>query len=236
MKKSLVLFSILLSSCMLSGCGNNSQNNSQVTESIVEEETTTMTTITTTTITTTTTPTTSETTETTVETLVDPNRKTIVRDVCWGDTIEIVKSLEKTECIEEDETTLLYDTTVANYDASLMYNFDSDYGLYQISYNFPDETGGNGVVLIGKYKKLVETLTAKYGEPTKNITQPMDSLYDYCDSDAEALEVGSLAYLTTWEFDDTTIEMLMAQVNYKIGIVIFFKDSNFEAPIDTSGL
>ena len=235
MKKSLVLFSILLSSCMLSGCGNNSQNNSQVTESIVEEETTTITTITTTTITTTTS-TTSETTETTVETLVNPNRKTVVRDVCWGDTKDIVKSLEKTECMVEDDNGLLYDTTVANYKATLMYTFDSDYGLYNISYNFPDETGGNGVILIGQYKKLVETLTAKYGEPTTNITKPMDSLYDYCDSDAEALEIGSLAYLTTWELDDTTIEMVMAQVNYKISIVIFFHDTNFEAPINTSGL
>lgn len=233
MKKALII-STLLSCCILSGCNQNNTNNNQVTESITEKETTTS--IETTTNQTTTTPTTSETTETTVETLVDPNRKTIVRDVCWGDTIDIVKSLEKTECIEENETTLIYDTAVANYDASLMYIFDSDYGLYDISYHFPDETGGNGLILIGKYKKIVETLSVKYGEPISDITKPIDSLYEYCDSDAEALELGCLAYLTTWELDDTKIEMVMAQVDYKINIVIFFKDTNFEAPIDTSGL
>lgn len=240
MKKKILAINIALICLLFGGCANSSNEKfeSTATEPIVIPETTTENTTATTienTTETTTEKTTVTTTETTVETLVDPKRETVVRNVCWKDTIDIVKSLEEAEFLEEDDNILLYETYVSNYRASLMYYFDKNYGLYKTVYIFPDETGANGTLLIGQYNQLVKVLSTKYGEPTQSIKKPLDSLYDYCDSDAEALTLGSLAYTTRWELNDTNIDILLMRMNSKLDITIFFEDTSFEPPVDTSG-
>lgn len=242
MKKTKLLILALLSFYLLSGCNQNEINNENNSESITEassittEETTISTTSETTIESTTTTiPTTIETTDTTVETLVDPSRDTIVRNVCWGDTIEIVKSLEEESIVEETNDALLYNTEISGYSSSLLYQFDSEHGLYQVSYNVDSTLVNNGTIAIGMYNKLVEALSTKYGEPSNKVEKELDSLYKYCDSDAQAIELGYLAYLTTWTFDNTEINIILAQVNYKYAPVIIMKDTSFEPPIDTSG-
>ncbi|MGN1399723.1 MAG: hypothetical protein ACI4WG_06985 [Erysipelotrichaceae bacterium] len=241
MKKLLTYLSILVSCCVLSGCNVNSTNNNQITETISEVQTTTTTTTAeTTTITTTpqttTTPTISETTETTVETLVDPNRKTIVRDVCWEDSKEIIKYVETDELIEEDDDMLVYSTEISGISAALAYQFDDEYGLYQVNYLLNEATSNSSTLAISYYKKIKEAVSQKYGSPIQDEKKPLSSLYEYCDSDSQALELGYIGYITKWTVDDTDISLVLGRINYNISFGLTFSDSNYVPPTDTSGL
>ena len=95
MKKTFVVILSFLMSIMACSCGSTADNSVESTE-------TTEVTLTeapeTTAATTTEAPTTKEVTTTEPPTtLVSPNRKTNVRNMCWGETKEIVKEVEEVE-------------------------------------------------------------------------------------------------------------------------------------------
>ena len=79
-------------------------------------------------------------------------------------------------------------------------------------------------------------MTVKYGEPTEEIKRELSSLYEYCDNDGEALELGYLAFLTTWKFEETEISIILTQLNYKVTPFIKITNTTFIPPVDTSGL
>lgn len=245
MKKVISIFAMCI---FLSACNNSPTNQEVIVNTSDESATTTtadvtteMTTIetetTTTTATTTVTTTTPETTiTTTTESLVDLNRDTIVRNVCWGDTTEIVKYVETDELYLEDKDFLAYYTTISGINAIVTYSFDSEYGLYSVAYQFNDSIENSGMLAISYYEKIKDAVIKKYGEPTNDVKKPMSNLYEYCDSDSQALELGYLGYTTSWEYNNTKIDMVLATVNYNMHFGLIFDDATFEVPTDTSGL
>ena len=255
MKKKLSILALSIA-LLLAACGNSSDAEKDAKISSLQEqvdelgkiseevkETTpaddTISVATTTTLETTTTVSTTipETTaETTTTSLIDPNRETILRNVCWGDSKEIVKYVESDELFNDYEYYLIYYTNVAGYDAKIVYTFDEDYGLYNASYHLDESYFDTGYYAISNYNKIKEVLTAKYGVPTDDIKKTINSLAEYCDSDGQALELGYIAYGTKWEKEDTLINIVMGTNNYKIFFGIVFEDSSFEKPINTSGL
>ena len=236
---------VCIAASVLCGCSDSGQTAEHQTDinEIEVEEVTTSAEITTGATTETTTETTTEvTTETTTEvttvtTLVDTNRETVLRNVCWGDTMDIVKYVEKDELMDSNNNTLWYKTSVSDISANLLYNFDDSYGLYNASYLFDSDYFTSGLVAIGQYNKLVESITAKYGEPLENSERILDStMYKYSDSNAQAVELGYLAYYANWQYGDTKIDLILATLNYKTNISLQFKDSTFDPPTNTDGL
>ena len=61
-------------------------------------------------------------------------------------------------------------------------------------------------------------------------------MYKYSDSNAQAVELGYLAYYANWQYGDTKIDLILATLNYKTNISLQFKDSTFDPPTNTDGL
>ena len=64
----------------------------------------------------------------------------------------------------------------------------------------------------------------------------LSSLAKYCDSDYDALELGYIAYLADWEYDDTKIDLTLMTYNYELKLFLRFECKSFEAPTSTDGL
>ena len=189
--------------------------------------------------------TTSETTTTPIETTttteattspVDMDRDTILRNVCWGDTKDIVKFVETDELIDETSDALLYSTELTTLNASLMYKFDTNYGLYQAAYIVKDSYTSDGLMAISYYEKIRDAITTKYGKPIKDEKVKRSELADYAYNDGQALELGYIVFISKWKMGDTTIDLMCATLNYDTSISLFFKDSTYEEPTNTSGL
>ena len=166
--------------------------------------------------------------------MVDPNRETIVRNVCWGDTKEIVRSVETDTFIVEIDNRLLYETSVAGIDSDLVYYFTDDYGLYEVGYMIQKDRS-YAAVCISDYEKLKETLSIKYGEPIADFIAPLNSFYEYSNSDVESLQYGYAAYKTEWKIGNTKIVMGMLLQDFKINTIILISDTTYTPPTDTSG-
>ncbi len=233
MKKKKIAAFFLATALTLSSCGSNNSINKEekdttnsTTNSLTQTSSSTETEITTVA---------PETTEATSVTLVDPNRKTVLRNVCWGDTIDVVKSVETDELIYEEGDSLLYSTSIADCKSQLIYDFDKSHGLYSVTYLL-DTNIGNGLLAITKYNNVRDAVTAKYGSPKKDTKKTISSLSDYCDNDGQALELGYIAYVAHWDIENTSIDLLLATVDYKLNFGLMFKDTTFTPPTNTSGL
>ena len=227
MKKTFVVILSFLMSIMACSCGSTADNSVESTE-------TTEVTLTeapeTTAATTTEAPTTKEVTTTEPPTtLVSPNRKTNVRNMCWGDTKEIVKEVESSKLIDEDDEAILYDVEICGYSASMMLYFDRSYGLYEVNYIIPEDLGQQISLLLAEYENITAKISESYGTPEHNVHK-LNSLADYCDSVAEALELGYVAITDEWYTSQTNIIGSITTPDYKTSIIIKFSSANFTAP------
>lgn len=234
--KSLLLGSILIS-MLLTGCSNGDTDGEAVLQTdtplVSEQETKTATT--TNTSETTTEPETTTTSETTESTLVSPDRETILRNVCWGDTKEIIKYVETDDIIDENENALMYDTYLSSNSSYLVYYVDEEYGLYQANYLIKGLTDAR--VAHGSYSQIVEAVSSKYGNPASDEKKTLSSLAKYCDSDYDALELGYIAYIAKWEYsDDTVITLALVTINYELKLSLKFETTSFEPAANTNGL
>lgn len=173
--------------------------------------------------------------ETTAATLVSSDRETIFRNACWGDTKEIIKSVETDELLDENENELMYDTYLSSNSSYLIYYVDEDYGLYRANYLVKKLSDGR--IAHGAYTQIVEAVTSKYGEPLNDDKKILDSLYDYCSDDYQALELGYTAYTARWEYNDNTIiTLLLTSLDYELKLYLKFETTSFEPPVNTNGL
>lgn len=172
--------------------------------------------------------------ETETEDDISEDRNPIVRNVCWGDTKEIIKSVETENLVDENDTTLMYKTYISDYSSALLYKIDAEYGLYEVDYLVDKKDSGRSAY--SAYKKIAEAVTSKYGDPINDDKMPLDSLYEYCDDDYEALELGSLAYRTQWEYNDTNITLMLARLNNVMQPFLQFEVTSFEPPVNSNGL
>ena len=235
MKNKFILSAALIIAMVFSGCSSDSSG-ADVETTLSESETTTIE---------------NETTEkenelseqpneettqesTTDETDISADREPIVRNVCWGDTIDIVKSVETEELVDETSTELLYHTDLTGYSSALLYYIDEEYGLYEVVYL--SDPLSSGRTAYGAYNKIVDAVSSKYDEPVSNDSAIIDSLYDYCRDDYEALELGCIAYTAKWEYTDTKITLMLASIDYKLQTYLKFETTSFEPSVNTDGL
>ncbi len=226
MKKAIIFLSVL---CMLlAGCSasGNSQTETTETEETTSIETTTeLTTVTTTEVTT------KATTETTTVTTVETEPINYdFRNISWGMTIEEVRASESQQPSGEDDETLIYDNVdVGGFDATLVYFFSND-SLFSGGYFIEDNEHTNQNLYIDDYNSLKEKYTQKYGDPITDDITWFDDLYKDSPSDyGLAIAVGDLAYYAEWEYEGTSIKMLLSGDNYEIEpIMIVYSDKNFD--------
>ncbi len=237
MKKMIFLLPLLL----ITSCGNNNVNEVSISssdiENVVEEKTIESST--------------SEipiessgiddTTDDVIESEIDDDTELEVREnldfrnAKWGDSLETVKEYEGKDAYVENNQALYNDRKVAGYNAYVMYTFDDD-KLVSGGYVITD-TFTNGGQYINAYENLKGAITEKYGEPTEDLIIPFvkQSQIDYS-GESNALEYGYVAYSTTWNTDTTEIQLGMLSENYKIDIVLQYKDIGYEEKANTDGL
>ncbi|MBR1863889.1 MAG: hypothetical protein IJ806_07380 [Ruminococcus sp.] len=165
--------------------------------------------------------------------LVDPDRKTNVRDLCWGDSIEIVKSIEG-EPISGDDEGLDYEVELCGIKSDMLLSFDKD-GLYDAFYTFDDKGGTQASVMYSRYCTITDKLTEKYGAP-KHEELELNDLIKYCDTKYEAIELGYLSIYDTWtNTDGSNISAGILRHNYNISIFVDFTDENYVEPEKDAG-
>lgn len=227
MKKYLMVICALMMCFAVAGCGNTEGTNKNNANSSAANEATTSNATTTKPETTTK----EETTTTTAAPKIDPNRKTDIRKTCWGDSLEDVKSLEEKEPDVESDNLIAYDTTVNGAPTTICYYFNDFDQLYSILYLTDDSKGAQASQMILRYNSFVDLITEKYGSPTKNSKAVLNDLAKYCDSDAQALNLGYIAYFTEWPYNSRTdASMMMQNENYSVGITIRFKSNSVSEP------
>ena len=162
----------------------------------------------------------------------DSERVPDVREICWGDSMKDVIKIEGKPADKGDDG-LVYDVKLCGYDAELGYFFDDDYGVYKAMY-FTE--GDRGVIELSRFKKICEKISEKYGE--SEITKvELSSLYEYCDSDGEALDMGYIMMGCNWNKNNTTINGLIAYDNVikEVSCVFSFSDNRYIEPEEENG-
>ena len=215
---------LLVTAALITGCGQNSSNVSDVEETSTTSTTTIITQEDTT-----------ETQITSETSMVSNNRKTNVRDFCWGDTKAIVKEVEKSKLLEETEDVLLYEVELCGYTAQMQLLFDKNYGLYDVYYILDDSGGVQESVVLNKYNDIVGRISEKYGSPSHK-ESVLNSLADYCDSTAQAIALGYVIVSDEWTSqDNTNITGGITCIDYKVVAIFEFGSTDFDKPRAEAG-
>lgn len=160
------------------------------------------------------------------------------RSANWGDTIEKVKASETAEYLgvstNEAGTMMVYEGKVADYNANIVYYFDTNGNLYQGVYDLTDSYN-QGSMYITIYNSLKDALASKYGSPATDNVVKQSHLADRTD-EGNALVLGYTTYATRWNADNQTIYLGMSSINYDVFITIQYIDPNHEEVKNTSGL
>lgn len=94
-----------------------------------------------------------------------PKRNPDVREACWGDDIKTVKSNETADPLSPYTNPASYRTRMYDCDAVIFYEFDNEYGLYEVTYSL---TGIGAESSYENYVRMVKDLTYKYGESERS--------------------------------------------------------------------
>lgn len=162
----------------------------------------------------------------------DSERVPDVREICWGDSMKDVIKIEGKPA-DKGDNGLVYDVKLCGYDAELGYFFDDDYGVYKAVYLME---GNRGTVELSKFKKICEKISEKYGE--SEITKlELSSLYKYCDSDGEALDMGYITMGCNWNLDNTEVQSIISynDSSRQVGSVFVFSDNRYTEPEEENG-
>lgn len=138
------------------------------------------------------------------------------RKACWGMTKEQVLASETAESIAKNkERELAYKGSVNDLDCKIIYVFAYD-TLVKARYLINEEHS-NKNEYITDYEKLKEILNKKYGDPTKDRTTWLSSIYKDNSRDwGLAISLGQLVYFTEWDTESTQIWLMLQGDNHKI--------------------
>lgn len=167
-------------------------------------------------------------------TLVSPDRKTNVRNMCWGDSKEIVKEVETGKLLEEADGILLYEVELCGYTVNMQLYFDKNYGLYDVYYILTDDGGVQASVMLSKYETVVKRISESYGSSDHSVNK-LSSLADYCDSTAQAINLGYLAIQDKWTTAQTKVSAGITCVEYSVVSVFEFSSATFDKPAPDAG-
>lgn len=166
--------------------------------------------------------------------IVEDRDNCTVRNAKLGDDIDTIKRYESAELVVEnnDESGLflMYEDVVAGEDAYIVYQLNHNEELYCIIFSFI-ESHTDHSLYINTFYNITEQLTERYGEP--HVEKFKGSLYNYCDSEVEALNIGQVKYRNTWKTNDMKITLFLAKDNYEISFLLAY-DSKLIAQPDNS--
>ncbi len=161
--------------------------------------------------------------------IVEDRDDCIFRNAKFGDSAEMVKRYETGEFdgeISGVNTSVGYYDVVENIESYIMYYFNSQDELYNITVMFLDSHTDYEVYL-REYQDLGEKLVGLYGDPTAS-EKAKESLYSYCANEAEALKLGQVKYRTLWETDTEDIRLYLGNDNFKIDFALIYESKVFQ--------
>lgn len=148
----------------------------------------------------------------------------------WGDTYKTVSSKEKITELKEG----LYlgnSVKIGEYSYYVYYLFDSKNKLYEGEYILNDDASNiySSFSCYQAYEQAIETLTAKYGEPTsKKITHYYDSSLSFWDE--VMIDAASAKY--EWDTDNTKITLrFMSDDDATPTVFIVYSSKNYNKSI-----
>ena len=164
----------------------------------------------------------------------DDSREPDVRELCWGDSIETVKSFEGTP-EEENDSFLAYYVEIDGKKAALCLSFDKTYGLYEAAYLVDIGKSEQASISYGKFVSISEKISEKYGTPT-NTKQKLNPLADSCETTAQAIDLGYLAERNEWQSSgNTSIHGTIMESDGKITVMFTFSAADYVKPEPEAG-
>lgn len=145
----------------------------------------------------------------------------------WGESKASIMKKEGKEDVANMDKIYLFSDVVAGYNCDVAYIFTND-KLTMAKYFFhPSHTNKNEYIY--DYKKLVNLMTEKYGEPNYNSPEWKNSLYkDEPDSYGFAVSLGHLSYSAGWFGETTEITAALYGENYEISLIIQYVSKKYE--------
>lgn len=141
------------------------------------------------------------------------------RNTKWGNSSAAVKASEKSKLISEDQTNLVYNCSLANIKAKIVYIFTVDDKLIRSKYFLsPDYSNLN--FYVRDYKMFQELLKEKYGESDSYSVKAIDKQSIREDEWPLYLSSGRLRVETVWSTDRTDILLTLSRIGDKPAIQI----------------
>ena len=163
---------------------------------------------------------------------VEDRRNCDIRNANFGENKETVKRYESLECVDDAGDALTYVTELSGEDAYLLYIFNDLDELYLVGYKiFENHTDYN--LYISKYNEIKENVTKKYGSPDAD-NKNKGTLYGYCSTEAQALQLGEVNYYSVWNQERYTIELMLYQDNYEIVFLLRYTSNEINVSEDLS--
>lgn len=164
--------------------------------------------------------------------VVVENRKNLTfRNTKWGDSKDTVKRYETAEYVGNagDDNYLLYSTKLNSKEVNLIYTFQNDklvQGAYMLSND--EET----YYKIQYYDDIKEILTKKYGKPSRDKINIINSLAEYASDDAMAIDLGYLSYTALWNTKDSDICIGLTKRDDEVMFLLNYCKKGYESKSD----
>ena len=151
------------------------------------------------------------------------------REINWGMSIDEVIENEG-EPADKGNSNLLYETQVAGRDAYLLYEFQNDKlyeGTYFITRNYP-----NTILKFGDYLVLQKEIEKLYGEYEDETVWYNDRHRANLDNYGRALRLSHVHFRSTWENQNTNIDLFLGRLSDRIHFILKYYDNNFEEDVE----
>jgi len=149
------------------------------------------------------------------------------RKVCFGDTAEVVKSVETAKAVGAEGTHFIGE--FAEEPVHIFYHIDNEYGVYGGSNIFYTLDGQTAIDAYFRFKK---ELIGTYGQPDYN-AEPVvvENKYIHCcKTEADALEMGYTEYVSKWELPDSEKRIVLTAKTewHETTVSVYFWDKRYE--------
>ncbi|WMC93220.1 zinc ribbon domain-containing protein [Kineothrix sp. MB12-C1] len=167
--------------------------------------------------------------------VVEDRDNCIVRNVRFGDSLEIIQRYEAANFLGEEygddgSHYIQYEDDVEGENALITYLTNNKDELCQVMFTFIENHTDYSLYL-NYFNNVSEKISKEYGTP--EVIKAKGSLYNYCDSEADALNIGQVKYRNTWETNDVSIYLYLAKDNYEMSFALLYISKTIEQPDDS---
>lgn len=149
------------------------------------------------------------------------------RKVKWGMSLEKVLASEKGEKRSwQDDLVGVTSTRVAGLKSSILYYFVKD-TLTNAAVIIKEKHSNKNEYIL-EYNKLIEILSTKYGQGDSQVYWKNNLYKGDTDHYGMAISTGHLVYYTTWQTDDSFIELSLSGENYEIDLMLKYLRHKYE--------